>query len=110
MTYRRLQRAEGKKRKKRNRLADRLADRPVPGAPELIALRGFARVRSEDELQVAWKSVVGEKHGPSISSGQSSAQAILGATFVDAPSAPKVCSMMNTTPVLHCLLVLTPCG
>ena len=29
---------------------------------ELIALRGFARVRSEDELQTAWKSIMGESH------------------------------------------------
>jgi len=27
---------------------------------ELIALRGFARVHSGDELQIAWKSVIGE--------------------------------------------------
>lgn len=28
---------------------------------ELIALRGFARVRSDDELQTAWKQVAGEE-------------------------------------------------
>jgi hypothetical protein len=27
---------------------------------ELIALRGFARVRGDEELQAAWKSVAGE--------------------------------------------------
>jgi len=28
---------------------------------ELIALRGFARVRSDDELRAAWKRVAGEE-------------------------------------------------
>lgn len=28
---------------------------------ELIALRGFARIRGDDELQAAWKQVAGEE-------------------------------------------------
>jgi hypothetical protein len=28
---------------------------------ELIALRGFARVRSDDELRTAWKTIAGEE-------------------------------------------------
>jgi hypothetical protein len=55
-------------------------------------------------------SVLGDKTGKSISSGQSLAQSSLGATLVLAPIPPKVCSMMNTSRarVLHRLLVLTP--
>lgn len=41
-----------------------MAHEPQPlsiALAELIALRGFARVRSDDELRTAWKRVAGEE-------------------------------------------------
>lgn len=44
-----------------------MANDPQPlsiALAELIALRGFARVRSDDELQTAWKKIAGEEFAP----------------------------------------------
>ncbi len=42
-------------------MADSRDPQPLSAAlSELIALRGFARVRSDDELRSAWKSIAGD--------------------------------------------------
>ena len=51
---------------------------------ELIALRGFARVRSDDELQSAWKKVAGDE----LAAQSRPLQMVRGVLTVSVSSAP----------------------